>query len=171
LIRTRCIDNAKKIWWDIRPHPFFSTLEFRICDIPLRLDETIAIAALIQATVAKLYKLHSKNQSFRQYSRALIMENKWRASLYGIDGMLIDFGKEKEVPERQLMLEYLEFIDDVLDVLDSREEVKYVHEILKTGTGADRQLKVFEDTGDLKKVVDYMAGETQAGLELAAGSH
>jgi carboxylate-amine ligase len=171
LIRTRCIDNAKKIWWDIRPHPFFSTLEFRICDIPLRLDETIAIAALIQATVAKLYKLHSKNQSFRQYSRALIMENKWRASRYGIDGMLIDFGQEKEVAERQLMLEYLEFIDDVLDELDSREEVSYVHEILKTGTGADRQLKVFEDTGDLKKVVDYMAGETQAGLELAAGSH
>ena len=171
LIRTRCIDNAKKIWWDIRPHPFFHTLEFRICDIPMRLDETIALAAMIQATIAKLYKLHAKNQSFRQYSRALIMENKWRASRYGIDGMLIDFGQEKEVPERQLMLEYLEFIDDVLDELDSRKEVSYVHEILKTGTGADRQLRVFEETGDLKKVVDYMAGETQAGLELPVGSH
>jgi carboxylate-amine ligase len=171
LIRTRCIDNAKKIWWDIRPHPFFHTLEFRICDIPMRLDETIALAAMIQATIAKLYKLHAKNQSFRQYSRALIMENKWRASRYGIDGMLIDFGQEKEVPERQLMLEYLEFIDDVLDELDSRKEVSYVHEILKTGTGADRQLRVFEETGDLKKVVDYMAGETQAGLELPVESH
>jgi carboxylate-amine ligase len=170
LIRTRCIDNAKKIWWDIRPHPFFSTLEFRICDIPLRLDETIALAALIQATVAKLYKLHSKNQSFRQYSRALIMENKWRASRYGLEGMLIDFGVEKEVPERDLILEYLEFVDDVVDELDSRAEIAYVHEILKTGTGADRQLKVFEQTGDLKKVVDYMASETQAGLELAVGS-
>jgi carboxylate-amine ligase len=140
LIRTRCIDNAKKIWWDIRPHPFFSTLEFRICDIPLRLDETIALAALIQATVAKLYKLHSKNQSFRQYSRALIMENKWRASRYGLEGMLIDFGVEKEVPERDLILEYLEFVDDVVDELDSRAEITYVHEILKTGTGADRLL-------------------------------
>ncbi len=170
LIRTRCIDNAKKIWWDIRPHPFFSTLEFRICDIPLRLDETIALAALIQATVAKLYKLHSKNQSFRQYSRALIMENKWRASRYGLEGMLIDFGVEKEVPERDLILEYLEFVDDVVDELDSRAEITYVHEILKTGTGADRQLKVFEETGDLKKVVDYMASETRSGLELAVGS-
>jgi glutamate---cysteine ligase / carboxylate-amine ligase len=171
LIRTRCIDNAKKIWWDIRPHPFFHTLEFRICDIPMRLDETIALAAMIQATIAKLYKLHAKNQSFRQYSRALIMENKWRASRYGLDGMLIDFGQEKEVPERQLMLEYLEFIEDVVDELDSREEVNYVHEILKIGTGADRQLRVFEETGgDLKKVVDYMAAETQAGLELPVGS-
>jgi carboxylate-amine ligase len=164
LIRTRCIDNAKKIWWDIRPHPFFSTLEFRICDIPMRVDETIALAAMIQATVAKLYRLHSKNQSFRQYSRALIMENKWRASRYGLEGMLIDFGREKEVPERELILEYLEFIDDVLDELDSREEINYVHEILRNGTGADRQLRVFEETKDLRQVVEYMANETQFGL-------
>jgi carboxylate-amine ligase len=164
LIRTKCIDNAKKIWWDIRPHPFFNTLEIRICDIPLRLDETIALAALIQATVVKLYKLHSRNQSFRQYSRALIMENKWRAARYGIGGKLIDFGKECEVSERDLILEYLEFVDDVVDELDSREEVAYVHSMLQHGNGADRQLRVFQETGDLKKVVDYMVLETQAGL-------
>ena len=164
LIRTKCIDNAKKIWWDIRPHPFFNTLEIRICDIPLRLDETIALAALIQATVVKLYKLHSRNQSFRQYSRALIMENKWRAARYGISGKLIDFGKECEVSERELILEYLEFVDDVVDELDSREEVAYVHSMLQHGTGADRQLRVFQETGDLKRVVDYMVLETQAGL-------
>jgi glutamate---cysteine ligase / carboxylate-amine ligase len=171
LIRTNCIDNAKRIWWDVRPHPFFSTLEVRICDIPLRVDETLAIAALIQATVAKLYKLHSHNQGFRMYSRALIMENKWRAARYGLDGMLIDFGQEKEVPKRELIMEYLEFVDDVLDELGSREEVAYVHEILKRGTGADRQLAVFQQTGDLKAVVDYMASETQAGLnELESAS-
>jgi len=165
LIRTNCIDNAKKIWWDIRPHPFFNTLEVRVCDIPLRLDETMALAALIQATIVKLYKLHSQNQSFRQYGRALMMENKWRAARYGICGKLIDFGKEREVPERDLILEYLEFVDDVVDELDSREEVAYVHNILQHGTGADRQLRVFQETsGDLKKVVDYMVLETQAGL-------
>jgi glutamate---cysteine ligase / carboxylate-amine ligase len=165
LIRTNCIDNAKKIWWDIRPHPFFNTLEVRICDIPLRLDETMCLAALIQATIVKLYKIHAQNQSFRQYGRALMMENKWRAARYGISGKLIDFGKEREVPERELILEYLEFVDDVVDELDSREEVAYVHNILKHGTGADRQLRVFQETGgDLKKVVDYMVLETQAGL-------
>jgi carboxylate-amine ligase len=164
LIRTNCIDNAKKIWWDIRPHPFFSTLEVRICDIPLRVDESIALAALIQATIAKLYKLHSKNQTFRLYNRALIMENKWRASRYGLDGRLIDFGKQVEVPERELINEYLEFVDDVLDELDSREEVSYIREILEIGTGADRQLRVFEETGDLKKVVDYMVEETRVGV-------
>ena len=164
LIKTNCIDNAKKIWWDIRPHPFFNTIEFRVCDIPMRADETIAIAALIQATVAKLYKLYTANQGFRLYRRALIMENKWRAARYGLDGKLIDFGKQKEVPARDLIHEYLEFVDDVVDELDSREELEYIHKILETGSGADRQLRIFEQTGDLKKVVDYIIGETEAGL-------
>jgi glutamate---cysteine ligase / carboxylate-amine ligase len=165
LIKTNCIDNAKKIWWDIRPHPFFNTIEFRVADVPMRADETIAIAALIQATVAKLYKLYAANQGFRLYRRALIMENKWRAARYGLDGKLIDFGKQIEVPTRDLVHEYLEFIDDVVDELGSREELNYIHEILEKGSGADRQLRVYEQTGDFKKVVDYIIEETEAGLE------
>jgi len=164
LVRTNCIDNGKKIWWDIRPHPFFNTLEVRVCDIPMRLDETMALAALIQATVAMLYKLHASNKSYRIYGRALISENKFRASRYGLDGKLIDFGKEEEVPLRQLILEYLDLIDDVVDELGSREEINYIHEMLKMGTGADRQLKLFEQTGDLKQVVDYMVNETRVGV-------
>ena len=164
LIRTNCIDNAKRIWWDIRPHPVFSTLEVRICDLPMRVEETLAIAALIQATVAKLYKLHSRNQGYRLYSRALIMENKWRASRYGLDGMMIDFGREKELPERELILEYLDFVDDVLDELECRKEAEYVQTILDRGTGADRQLRVFGETNDLRKVVEYMVAETAADL-------
>jgi len=164
LVKTNCIDNGKKVWWDIRPHPFFHTLEVRVCDIPMRLDETTAIAALIQATVAMLYKLHASNKSYRIYGRALIMENKFRASRYGLDGMLIDFGKEEEVPVRDLMLEYIELIDDVVDELGSREEINYIHQMMKMGTGADRQLKVYEETGDLKKVVDYIVAETRVGV-------
>ncbi len=164
LVKTGCIDNAKKIWWDIRPHPSFNTLEFRICDLPLRVDETIALAALIQATVVMLWKLYSNNQGFRLYRRALIMENKWRAVRYGINGKLIDFGKRTEVPFRQLMEEYFQLIDPVLDELGSREEVNYLRNVLETGTGADRQLKVFHETRDLKAVVDYIIQETEAGL-------
>jgi glutamate---cysteine ligase / carboxylate-amine ligase len=135
-----------------------------VCDIPMRLEETIALAALIQATVAKLYKLYSANQGFRLYRRALLMENKWRAARYGLNGKMIDFGKQKEVPARDLVREYLDFVDDVVDELDSREELNYIHEILEMGTGADRQLRVFEETGDLKKVVDYIIEETEVGL-------
>jgi carboxylate-amine ligase len=135
----------------------------------MRLDETIALAALIQCTVAKLYKLHKANQGFRLYRRALIMENKWRAARYGIEGKLIDFGKQTEVPFRALAEEYLEFIDDVVDELGCREETEYIRHILNEGTGADRQLRVFAETNDLKKVVDYIIEETQAGvLEPAA---
>ena len=165
LVRTNCIDNAKKIWWDIRPHPFFSTLEVRVCDIPMRVDETIALAALIQATVVKLYRLHARNQSWRQYSRALLMENKWRTARYGIQGKLIDFGIEREVPERELILEYLDWVDDVLDELDSREEVGFIRWIMDHGTGADRQLRAYEESGhDLKAVVAYMMAETREGV-------
>ncbi len=170
LVKTNCIDDAKKIWWDIRPHPYFPTLEFRICDMPMRADESIAIAALIQATVMKLWKLHSANQSFRLYSRALIMENKWRAARYGIDGKMIDFGKETEVPVRDLIYEYLDLIDDVVDELGSRNEINYIHRILENGTGADRQVRIFQETGDLTKVVDYIVDETEAGLGLQAGA-
>jgi len=168
LVQTNCIDNAKKIWWDIRPHPFFPTLEFRICDMPLRLDETAAIVALIQATVAKLHKLYQANQTYRIYGRALIMENKWRASRYGLDGNLIDFGKKEEVPLRSLMDEYLAFVDDVVDDLDSRQEIEYIRKMLVMGSGADRQLKVFRETGDLQKVVDYIIAETELPLESPA---
>jgi len=164
LIKTNCIDNAKKIWWDIRPHPHFPTLEVRICDLPMRVDETIAIAALCQAIAAKLYSLYKKNLSFRRYPRALIMENKWRAVRYGLDGKLIDFGKQREYPARELVRELIEFDDDVLDDLGSRKEVEYIYQILEMGSGADRQLRVFNETGDMREVVKYIHKETTLGL-------
>ena len=164
LIKTNCIDNGKKIWWDLRLHPFFETIEFRICDVPMRIDETIALAALMQAVVAKIYKLMQSNLSFRNYSRALINENKWRAARYGIDAKLIDFGKQEEVSTKELIYELLEFVDDVVDDLGSRNELKYINTMIENGTGADRQLAVFKETNDLKAVVDYMISETNAGI-------
>jgi len=164
LIKTNCIDNAKKIWWDIRPHPFFNTIEVRICDIPMRADESVAIAGLIQATAVKLYELHERNQDFRQYSRALLMENKFRAVRYGLDGQLIDFGRETECDERHLIGEYLSFVEDVVPDLGLEREMDTIRNILETGSGADRQLRVFRETNDLNAVVDYMAAETRAGL-------
>jgi carboxylate-amine ligase len=165
LIKTGCIDNGKKIWWDVRPHPFFPTLEFRVCDIPSRVEETVTIAALFQAVVAKLYKLYRQNLGFRIYRRSLIEENKWRGARYGLDGKMIDFGKSEEVPTRKLILELLEFVDDVLDELGSREQINYVHQILEGGTSADRQLKVFKESGgDMNAVVDMLMRETVEGV-------
>jgi len=164
LVKTNCIDNAKKIWWDLRVHPFFNTVEFRICDIPLTVDETITIAALFQAICARIYLLRSKNLNFMQYPRPLINENKWRASRYGIDGMLIDFGKEEEVNTRALLYELLEFIDPVVDHLGSRHRLAHIHKILENGTGADRQLKVFEEKKNLVSVVDYIREQYLTGL-------
>lgn len=165
LVKTNCIDDAKKIWWDIRLHPYFDTLEFRACDIPMRADETICIAALFQAIVAKLNKLIEQNLGFRLYRRALIEENKFRATRYGIHGKLIDFGKQEEVEFRALIDELLEFIDEEVDTLGSREEINYVNQILEMGSGADRQLATWELNHDLKDVVDMIIRETHVGLE------
>lgn len=164
LVKTGCIDNGKKIWWDIRLHPFFDTIEFRICDVPMRVDETICLAAIMQALVVKISKLHHQNLNFRPYRRVLISENKWRAARYGIEGKLIDFGKQEEVPTHHLIHELLDFIDDVIDDLGSRQECEYALKILEMGTGADRQLAVYQQTGDFKRVVDYIVEETSFGI-------
>ena len=156
LIKTNCIDNAKKIWWDLRVHPFFNTVEFRICDVPMTVMETITIAALFQALCAKLYKLRMQNLNFIIYQRALVNENKWRAGRYGIDGSLIDFGKESEVNTRLLIYELVDFVDDVVDDLGSRHMINNVNKIFENGTGADRQIKVYEETNSLVSVVDYI---------------
>lgn len=165
LVKTNCIDNAKKIWWDIRVHPTFETLEFRVCDIPMRVDETIALAALCQAVVAKLHRLVKQNLGFRLYRRLLISENKWRAARYGISGKLIDFGKQEEVDTKSLVYELLDFVDDVADELNSRQELEYIKRICEYGTGADRQLEIWEQSYDTKAVVDYIIDETHVGLE------
>jgi len=164
LIKTKCIDNPKKIWWDLRVHPVFNTVEFRICDIPLSVEETVSIAGLFQAICAKLYKLRTKNMNFMMYSRALINENKFRASRYGIDGNMIDFGKETEVNTKTLIEELLNFVDDVIPHLGSAETMKHVQKIIEKGSGADRQLEIFKKTGDLKEVVDYIHHSFLAGI-------
>ena len=168
LVKTGCVDNAKKIWWDIRLHPFFDTLEVRVCDAQSRVDDTLAIAALIQAVIAKLHKLQWQNMSFRIYRRRLIDENRWRASRYGIDSKLIDFGKETEVETRSLLNELLEFISTEVDELGSENEMRHVERIMREGTGADRQLAAFERTHDMKAVVDQIVNETYEGLNVVA---
>jgi glutamate---cysteine ligase / carboxylate-amine ligase len=165
LVRTRCIDDAKKIWWDIRPHAYFKTLEFRICDIPCRAEETVAIAALTQALVVKLYRLFESNLGIRMYHRAVIMENKFRALRTGLDGMMIDFGLKQEIPTRALIHEVLEFVDDVVDGLGTRGEMEFLRSWAATGdTGADRQLRAFQHSGSLRAVVDLLVEETKRGL-------
>jgi len=161
LVKTGSIDDGSFIWWDMRPHYKFPTLEIRVCDICTRVDEAIAVAALIVALVAKLALLRRGNRSWRRYGNALVLENKWRAIRYGIEGKLIDYGKQEEVPMRQLAHEMLELVDDVLDPLGVRREVEYVQTILENGTSADRQRATFEQTGELSAVVDRMIAETK----------
>src|SRR5256714_12340961 len=165
LTRTRSIPDGSKIWWDVRPHHAYPTLEFRVCDVCTRIDEAVCIAAILQAIVLKLWKLRRDNMTFRVYPATYIEENKWRAVRFGLDGKLIDFGKEQELPARELITEMLAwFVDDVVDELGSRREVESAFHMMREGTSADRQLATFARTNDLKAVVDQLISETAEGV-------
>jgi len=166
LVNADAIEDASKIWWDVRPHHLYPTLEFRLCDMCTKVDEAVCIAALIQAIVAKLWKLRCDNMTFRVYPLSLIEENKWRAARYGVSGDLLDLGRAEARPATELIEELVGwFLDDVLDDLGSRAEVEYAYEILENGTSADRQLATFAETGDTKAVVDRLVRETAEGLD------
>jgi carboxylate-amine ligase len=165
MARTRCIPDGTKIWYDVRPNWRYPTLEFRICDVCTKVDEAVCIAAIFQAIIAKLWKLRRDNMTFRVYPTALIEENKWRAVRYGLDGKLLDLGKQKEVPVRELIHELIDwFLRDVIDELGTRREIEYAYKILEGGSSADRQLKAFEAAGDTRAVVEQLVRETQDGL-------
>lgn len=164
LVASDCIDDGKKIWWDLRIHPYFPTIEYRICDVPLRVDETICFAAIFQALTLTLWKLHRSNKSWRLYRRSLISENKSRAAKQGLDGELIDFGIMKQVPTRELLEEIIELVSESAEELGCLDDVLYARTIFERGTGADRQLSVYEETRSLDAVVDYIIEETEHGV-------
>jgi carboxylate-amine ligase len=165
LVKTRCIDDGRRVWWDIRPHPTYSTLEFRICDLPTLAEDVVTLAAAVQAITAKLAWLHRKNLTFNLHRVNMMDENKWRAARYGVRGKLIDWGKKEEVPFMNLARELVEFCDEVVDDLGSRNELEGILRIAETGTSADRQLEAYERSGgDLKAVVDQILDETMHGV-------
>jgi glutamate---cysteine ligase / carboxylate-amine ligase len=166
LMRTGCIDNGKRIWWDIRPHPFYKTIEFRCCDMPATFEDTIAIAALCQALVAKLYWLHARNTTFYPIPGSYIEENKWKAARYGLDAEIVDFVHERRLTMRESISELLDFVDDVLDDLGSRREINYIRALLEDprGSGADRQIAVYQETGNVGAVTHFLMEQTLQGL-------
>lgn len=164
LVKTGCIDNGKKLWWDVRPHYQFDTVEIRICDMPTSMEHTIAIVALVQALMAKLYLMYRRNNAWRTYARSLIEENKWRAVRYGTDAKLIDFGMSMERPFPELARELVEFVSETTEILGTQKYMKTIIEIADGGTSAHRQVEVFEKTKDLKSVVDWLMEETMRGI-------
>lgn len=168
LVEMKCIDNGKKIWWDIRPHPFFDTIEFRICDMPATIQDTLALAALCQALIAKLTQLDDRGEKVPVLARGYVDENKWRAMRFGLDAEIVDFTKRRSLSMRDSIRELLAFVDDVVDELGSRREINYIHSLLddKRGTGADRQIAVYNETNDIDKVSAFLIEQTMQGVAM-----
>ena len=160
LMETKCIDTPSKIWWDIRPHSKFPTVEFRMCDSTTKVDEVIAIAALIQALVATMILNRERNISWRDYRDSFIYENKWRSMRHGVEGKMIDLGLTKELSTKKLIKEMIELVDESAEILGTKEEIAYINNILEKGTSADRQLNMYKKTKDLHKVVEMLSKET-----------
>lgn len=166
LVASGCIDNAKRIWWDIRPHPFFGTIEFRACDMPTTLDDVIGIAALCQSLVAKLCWLYQHNMSVPVLPRNFIEENKWLALRYGLDAEIVDFVRRRRLKMRAALHELLDFVDDVLDDLGTRRDIDYLRSLVDSprGTGADRQIAAYRETGSIHEVMRLLMEQTIRGI-------
>jgi carboxylate-amine ligase len=162
LVRTNCIADPQQILYDIMPHQRFPTLVVRICDMVPNYRDTLAITALIQATVAWMVDLRQHNMSFRLYERLLIAENKWRAVRYGLDGELLDFGIEQAVPAGDLLRELLDRVEPIAQQLNSRDELAHIYTILDRGSNADQQLQVWgANNQDVRATVDFVVAETE----------
>lgn len=160
LVKTNCIKTRGEIWWDIRPHRIYGTLEVRICDVQTKVDDCITLAALIQATIIKLSRLYDEGLRLWAHSAALLDENKWRAIRYGLKGKFIDLEKKEEITTLKAIEDLLKFTEDVVKDLSLGEEIKGVERIIEKGTGAERQLEEYHKTKDFKKLMEYLARET-----------
>ncbi len=172
LVAAGLIEDATKLWWDIRPSARFPTLEMRITDVPTRLDDTISIAALFQCILGMLWRLRRNNQRWRIYPNMLVNENRWRAQRYGFDQGLVDFGRGEVVPYAQLLDEIIELTAPEAARFGCETEVARARDILRRGTSAHRQIEIYRHAlgkgaakaAALNAVIDWLIEETVAGL-------
>lgn len=177
LVRAGLIEDATKVWWDIRPSARFPTLELRITDVCTRLEDGLTIAALYACIVSMLLRLRRKNQRWRLYSNMLVQENRWRAQRYGLDEGMVDFGRGEIVAYPDLLEEILELVADDAERLGCVKEIRAARDIVERGTSAHRQVAVYEaaladgagEDEALKAVVDWLIAETLTGVSLPGG--
>ena len=168
LVRAGIIEDASKIWWDLRPSPRFPTLEMRITDVCTRLEDAVCVAAMFVAILRMLYRIRRANQTWRSYPLFLLSENRWRAQRYGVAGTLFDFGKGELVPFADLVEELLGLLHEDAEALGCSAEMAHARTIVARGTSADRQVACFEQLiaqgasreDALKGVVDHLIAET-----------
>ncbi|MBI4743515.1 MAG: carboxylate-amine ligase [Actinobacteria bacterium] len=160
LVKTNCIKTRGEIWWDIRPHRVYGTLEVRVCDVQIKVDDCIALAALIQATIVRLSQLYEEGADLWAHPASLLDENKWRAIRYGLDGKVIDIEKKEEITTVKAIEDLLNFIENTVKELSLEEEIKGISRIIDKKTGAERQLEEYHKAGDFKELMEYLSRET-----------
>jgi glutamate---cysteine ligase / carboxylate-amine ligase len=173
LIRNGVIEDANKMWWDVRPNPHSPALEVRVMDSCTSIDDAACLAALIVSLARRLYRLKLENRSWRIYPNTLIAENRWRAMRYGVEGELLDLARGELVAFPQLVAELTALVREDAAELGCLRELEHLETILRHGTSAHRQIKMYEEARAagasareaLQAVVDFLVKETRANLE------
>jgi carboxylate-amine ligase len=172
LVEAGIIEDATKLWWDIRPSARYPTLEMRVSDVCTRLEDAMAVAAFYLCLLGYMFRLRRRNQRWRVYSPMLISENMWRAQRYGTDGALIDFGRGQLVPFADLVEEAIEMLAQDAVEFDVIEQLRHMRTIVREGTSAHRQIAAYrvaleggaEEREALEAVVDHLIEDTMFGL-------
>ena len=172
LVKPGLMEDATKLWWDIRPSARYPTVEMRISDVCTRIEDGITIAALFQSIMSMLFRRRAHNQRWRTYANMLVAENVWRAQRYGVEASLMDFGRGELVPYRDLLDELIELVDEDARELGCLAEVVRARDIVSGGTSADRQLATYRaaistnrgERDALVAVVDELIADTRAGM-------
>lgn len=170
LVATGCISGSRELCWDIRPNPRYSTIEFRVCDMPAALEDTLMLAALCQALVAKVHWLYRRGRNLPVLSREYIEENKLLAARDGLDAQYVDFVHVRRLSMRNALCSLLEFVDEVSADLGSQPLLRRLHNSLASGTyltGADRQIALYQETGDMQEIVALLMTQTLSGIEVS----
>lgn len=173
LVELGLIEDASKIWWDLRPSSRFPTLEVRICDVSPRIETALTLAAIVQSLTRFLWRLRGENQRWRIYDNFLVAENRWRAMRFGTSEGLIDFGRRALVPFAELVEELIALLSEDAEALGCRAELEAARDILVRGTAAEQQRRVYREALEadapvdeaLRDVVRFLIGEFQAGLD------
>ena len=172
LVDAGIIEDATKIWWDVRPSARYPTVEMRISDVCTRVEDGLTVAAVFQSLLAMLFRRRLENQRWRSYADLLITENRWRAQRYGVEGTLMDYGKGRLVPFAELVEEIIALVREDAIELGCLDAVEHARDIAANGTSADRQLRTYRagidagrSTDDaLRDVVDELIEDTRTGL-------
>ena len=161
MVQTGFIKTIRELWWDVRPHHNFGTVEVRICDMPPTLEHVLGLTALIQCLVFDLSEEIDRGTYQYDCHPFMVRQNKWRACRYGMDAKLVDPGTYQAIPARHVIHSLIDRLDERGEALGCARHLRSVRDLIEQPTGSMRQLQIYQETHNLADVVRRMLALTE----------